>query len=154
SVFKDPRSLFKESGSIQNDPGNVLKKDERSTIRKDELSFLKRDEPKDSGFLRKPEPLLKNDDSAPTAKLDAANTSWKTSFTMPLPSLAADASNHHDDQDHDSLLETGSTGRPMGKIAAAAVALIVISAGGVYAGRKLLTSGSAASANGTLSINS
>jgi hypothetical protein len=76
---------------------------------------------------------------------------------------AAGLANRHDDgddnDDNDENTEThpfgaSFAGRPMGRIAAAAVALIVISAGGVYAGRKLLTSSANASTPGTLSINS
>ncbi|HEX7137963.1 MAG TPA: PEGA domain-containing protein, partial [Vicinamibacterales bacterium] len=168
----DSGSTFKDAGSPHKDSGGVLKKEDRSATRKDEPSFLKRDEPsflkreepavakkEDSSFLRKAESVFKKDDSvsAPTtSRLDAANSSWKSSFTLPLPSLSTHSATSHRDEeaDEEEPAETGTPGRPIGKIAAAAIALIVISAGGVYAGRKLLTSGSAASANGTLSINS
>ncbi|HEY7284186.1 MAG TPA: PEGA domain-containing protein [Vicinamibacterales bacterium] len=159
----EPGGIFKDAGSVLKDSGSILKKDDRSASHNDELTFLKRDEPAvtkkdDSSFLRKTDSAFKKDTavSAPaTSKLDAANTSWKSSFSMPLPSLSTNsAASHDDDEVDDEPAETGTSRRPMGKIAAAAVALLVISVGGVYAGRKLLTSGSSATANGTLSINS
>ena len=139
-----------------------MKRDEPSFLKRDEPSFLKRDEPsftkkEESGFLKKPESLKKEDSVLPPtpSKPDAGSMSWRSSFTMPLSSAATHAApTDHDDQADEAHAETLAGARPIGKIAAAAVALIVISAGGVYAGRKLLTPGSGASANGTLSINS
>jgi serine/threonine protein kinase len=140
------------------------KKDEPAFLKRDEPSFLKREEPsfankEGSGFFKKADSALKKDDAVPAptvSKLDAGNTSWKSPFTMPLPAATTYAPFEHQDDHHpdEAAAETPAAARPMGKIAAAAVALIVISAGGVYAGRKLLAPGAGASANGTLSMNS
>ena len=137
SLFRDSTSLFKKED----------RKEDRQEERKDERKKDKKAEPSAVSFSKL---------DASMSKIDAG-MSWSSSFTMPaMPSPAA--SGHEDDGEataaETSAAETPAGRRPMGKIAAAAVALIVISAGGVYAGRKLLSSGSSVSANGTLSINS
>jgi hypothetical protein len=131
-----PLSKSGDEGSLFKDSNSLFKKDERKEERKE-------DRKKD-----------KKAESAPSSssKLDAG-MSWNSSLTMPAISSHG-ATAHPDDLADNAPAEASPAGRPMGKIAAAAVALIVISAGGVYAGRKLLSPGSAASANGTLSINS
>jgi hypothetical protein len=148
----EPAFIRDEPSFLKRDEPSFVKRDD-SAFRKHEPTFFRKD---DSGFLKSTESVLKKSDPvAGTTKLDVANTSWSSSFTMPLPSVSMPAATtHHDDHSDPVAAESEPTSRPMAKIAAAAVVLIVISAGGVYAGRKLLTSGSSASANGTLSINS
>jgi hypothetical protein len=136
----------------------ITKSDESSIIfKKDEPIVSRKEDSKkeEFSFLKKTEPVHAKEDTfaAPAAKHDAGHSSWKSSFTLPTSTAAASSASDDDDADEGSA-ETSGAWRPMGKIAAAAVALIVISAGGVYAGRKLLTSGSGAAANGTLNINS
>src|SRR5262245_24954266 len=131
-----PLSKSSDEGSLFRDSNSLFNKEDRKEDFKEERKREKKAEPA----------------SPSMSKLDAA-MSWNSSFTMPALSSNA-AATHHDEPVEDTPVEAPSAGRPMGKIAAAAVAIIVISAGGVYAGRKLLSSGSAASANGTLSINS
>ena len=131
-----PLSKASDEGNLFRDTNSLFKKEERKEERREDR---KKDKNAESA-------------SPSLSKLDAS-MSWNSSFTMPALSSHA-ATEHHDETAEDVAAETPSSGRPMGKIAAAAVALIVISVGGVYEGRKLLSSGSAASANGTLSINS
>jgi len=131
-----PLSKASDEGSLFRDTNSLFKKEERKEERKEDRKKDKKAESSSPSF----------------SKLDAS-MSWNSSFTMP-PLSSQPATAHHDEPVEDVAAETPVARRPMGKIAAAAVALIVISVGGVYAGRKLLSTGSAASANGTLSINS
>ncbi|HEY7290621.1 MAG TPA: PEGA domain-containing protein [Vicinamibacterales bacterium] len=122
---------------------------EPSSRKADTPTPVKKSEPAPaSSFHKKEEPAAESNFFKP--KDDAPPKVDFSSFQT------ASFESHDEAEPEDEPSEHSMTiaGRPMGKIAAAVVALLVISAGGVYAGRKMFTSGDAAAAQGTLSINS
>jgi serine/threonine protein kinase len=129
----------------------MFRKEAASTVKKDDAG-VKKD---DVGFKRAeasfPSVVKKADDTTGYA------TAWKAPASLPAPTAPPPAEFHapdeHDDEDTRTDL-MAVVRRPMGRAVAAAVALVVISAGGVFAGRKYLTPGSSAAATGTLNINS
>ncbi|HEV3063078.1 MAG TPA: PEGA domain-containing protein [Vicinamibacterales bacterium] len=125
------------------DVTSIFRKEAPSAVKKDEAGSKKAE----SSF---PSVVKKTDDPAGYA------TAWKAPVSQPAPA-APPADFHVSDEHHDEDTRTDLLAvvrRPMGRAVAAAVALVVISAGGVFAGRKYLTPGSNAAATGTLNINS
>jgi serine/threonine protein kinase len=125
------------------DVTSIFRKEAPSAVKKDEAGSKKAE----SSF---PSVVKKTDDPAGYA------TAWKAPVSQPAPA-ASPADFHVSDEHHDEDTRTDLLAvvrRPMGRAVAAAVALVVISAGGVFAGRKYLTPGSNAAATGTLNINS
>jgi len=94
----------------------------------------------------------------PTARADAPafTHSSDTSYATAWASTGVEDAHTEDEAPHGNVLAglIAFTRQPMGKIAAAAIALVIVSAGGVFAGRRYLTGSAATLATGTLSINS
>jgi serine/threonine protein kinase len=124
---KQAPSFPKRETSVLKQDANVLKPDAVSILRKEAASVL------------------------PPAKKTEPPTGQHLPWAPQPPLYPAGRVAEQPVEDDDAA--TG-TGRPLGRIAAAAVALIVISAGGVFAGRKFLASGMSSTATGTLAINS
>jgi serine/threonine protein kinase len=124
---KRETSFPKQEPSVLRQDTSVLKQDAASVLRKEAASVL---------------PPVKRSEPA-----GGQHLSWQPQ--TPLYPEGRVAEEHVEDDD-----TATAPGRPLGRIAAAAVALIVISAGGVFAGRKFLALGASTTATGTLSINS
>jgi len=122
---KQDTSFSKHETNVLKQDANVLKQEAANVLKKEAASVL-------------PPPKR----SEPPA---GQHLSWPPQTPLYAAGRVAEDTVEDDD--------TTATGRPLGRIAAAAVALIVISAGGVFAGRKFLAAGGGSTATGTLNIN-